>query len=39
VAAATFAHLDQVDTIISDTNAPGDLVGQLRQHQVEVVLV
>ncbi len=39
VAAATFALLNQVDAIFSDTNAPADLVEQIRQHQVEVVLI
>ncbi len=39
VAAITFARLEQIDTIISDTDAPDDLVRQVRQHQVEVILV
>ena len=39
VAAATFAPLSKVDTIISDTKAPLDLVEQLRQQQIEVILV
>jgi DeoR/GlpR family transcriptional regulator of sugar metabolism len=39
VAAVTFAHLDQVDTVISDTNAPEALVGQVRDQQIEVILV
>ncbi len=39
VAATTFAHLDQIDIIISDANAPGDMVGQIQQRQVEVILV
>ena len=39
VATATFAPLDQIDTIISDTGAPAALVDQIRQQQVEVILV
>jgi DeoR/GlpR family transcriptional regulator of sugar metabolism len=39
VAAATFAPLGKVDTIISDTKAPPDLVEQLRQQHIEVILV
>ncbi len=39
VAAATFARLDQIDTIVSDAAAPDGLVEQLQQHQVEVILV
>ena len=38
VAAATFAPLDSVHTIISDTKAPTDLVDQLRQQQIDVIL-
>ena len=39
VAAATFAPLEKVDTIISTTKAPATIVEQLRQHHVEVILV
>ncbi len=39
VAASTFAYLHQIDTIISDTAAPASLVEQVRQQQVEVILV
>ena len=39
VAASTFAHLDRIDTIISDTAAPADLVARVRQHNIEVILV
>jgi len=39
VAAATFAPLDQVHTLITDTAAPEDVVRQIRAHGVEVVLV
>jgi DeoR/GlpR family transcriptional regulator of sugar metabolism len=39
VAAVTFARLDQVDTVISDTNAPEKLVSQIQERQVEVILV
>jgi DeoR/GlpR family transcriptional regulator of sugar metabolism len=39
IAAATFAPLDQVDCIISNTGAPEDLVAQVRQVGVEVILV
>lgn len=38
VAAITFAYLDQIDTVISDTGVPKDLLQQIRQ-QVEVILV
>lgn len=38
VAAATFADLSQVDTLITDNEAPDDLVRQIRQHGVEVIL-
>jgi DeoR/GlpR family transcriptional regulator of sugar metabolism len=39
VAASTFAHLDQIHKIVSDTAAPADLVEQVRQHGIEVILV
>jgi DeoR/GlpR family transcriptional regulator of sugar metabolism len=39
VAATTIAKLDQIDTIISDTDSPTELVQQLQQHQIEVILV
>ena len=39
VAASTFAHLNQIDTVISDSAAPDSLVKQVRQHKVEVILV
>ena len=39
VATSTFARLEQVDILITDTNAPADLVSQIRQQQVEVILV
>jgi len=39
VAASTFAHLDQIDVIIGDADAPDDLVSRLQERQVEVVLV
>jgi DeoR/GlpR family transcriptional regulator of sugar metabolism len=39
VAAYTFAHLEQIDTLITDNDAPEDLARQIRQHQVEVILV
>lgn len=38
VAAATFATLDQIDTIITDSEAPADLVLALRQRGIEVIL-
>ena len=38
VATSTFAYLPQIDTIISDTAAPTNLVEQVQQ-QVEVILV
>ncbi len=39
VAASTFAPLNKIDTIITDTSAPADLVAQVRAHPVEVILV
>ncbi len=39
VAAATFAHWDEVDVIISDDKAPLPLVTQLRERAIEVRLV
>jgi len=39
VAAATFAPLGKVDRIISDTKASLYLVEQLRQQQIDVILV
>jgi DeoR/GlpR family transcriptional regulator of sugar metabolism len=39
VATATFAHLEQVDTIITDSDAPVDLVAQVRDAGVDVQLV
>jgi DeoR/GlpR family transcriptional regulator of sugar metabolism len=39
VAASTFAHLDQINMVISDVGAPADLVEQVRQNKVEVILV
>lgn len=39
VAAATFAPLDQLDMLITDSDVPLEMVYQLRQRQVEVVVV
>jgi DeoR/GlpR family transcriptional regulator of sugar metabolism len=39
VAAATFAELNQVDTLITDGDAPEALVCQIRQYGIEVILV
>lgn len=39
VAAYSFAYLDIIGTIFTDTNAPQELVKEVRQHGVEVVLV
>lgn len=39
VAATTIAYLDQIDTIISDEDAPLELTQQLRQREIEVILV
>jgi DeoR/GlpR family transcriptional regulator of sugar metabolism len=39
VAASTFALLDQIDVLITDNGAPGDLVQHIRQREVEVILV
>jgi DeoR/GlpR family transcriptional regulator of sugar metabolism len=39
IAAATFARLDQVDCLITDSEAPGEMVREIRARGVEVVLV
>lgn len=39
VAAYTFARLDRLDAIFTDTNTPENLVADVRQHNVDVVLV
>lgn len=39
VSAATFAGLNQITTIITDKDAPETLVSQVKEHNVEVVLV
>lgn len=39
VGVASFAGLEQVDTVITDCHAPADLVAQVRALGVEVVLV
>ena len=39
VAAYSFAHLDDIKTIFTDTSSPCDLVEEVRQHNVDVVLV
>jgi DeoR/GlpR family transcriptional regulator of sugar metabolism len=39
VAAATFARLAQIDLLITDQDAPADLVRQVRECGVEVNLV
>lgn len=39
VAAATFAPLEQIDTLITDNNAPLHLVEQLRQQGITVTVV
>lgn len=39
IATATFATLDQVDTIITDTAAPPVMVEETRQQRVDVILV
>jgi DeoR/GlpR family transcriptional regulator of sugar metabolism len=39
VAASTFASLEQIDTLITDQDAPTDLVRQIQAQQVEVTLV
>jgi DeoR/GlpR family transcriptional regulator of sugar metabolism len=39
VAASTFANSDQIDTLITDRDAPVDLVRQFQEQQVEVILV
>lgn len=39
VATATFASLDEMDMIISDTDAPQSMVEEVRERGVEVILV
>ncbi|NJN98879.1 MAG: DeoR/GlpR transcriptional regulator [Anaerolineales bacterium] len=39
VAAATFARLDQLDLLITDSDVPPEMLAQVRQQQVEVVVV
>ena len=39
IATATFATLDQIDTIITDTEAPSGMVATARQRGVNVILV
>jgi len=39
VATYTFAHLKQIDILITDHDAPKDVVYQIQQHGVEVMLV
>lgn len=39
VGLASFAHLEQVDCIISDVHAPADVVAQMRELGIEVILV
>ncbi|HEY83604.1 MAG TPA: DeoR/GlpR transcriptional regulator [Chloroflexi bacterium] len=38
-AAYTFAQLDKIESIFTDTSAPEDLVEEVRQRNVDVVLV
>lgn len=38
VAAYTFAGLDKINTIITDKDAPKDLVKQIKNHQVKIIL-
>jgi DeoR/GlpR family transcriptional regulator of sugar metabolism len=39
VGVASFAPLDQIDTIITDHDAPAELVAQARVAGVDVLLV
>jgi len=39
VAAYTFARLPQIDRIITDLNAPKDLIKRFRDNQIEVTLI
>lgn len=39
VATSTFAPLDEIDTIISDTDAPPNMVDEVRDRGVNVILV
>jgi DeoR family transcriptional regulator of aga operon len=39
IAVATFATIDQIDTIITDETAPKHLVEEVRSHSIEVIVV
>ena len=39
MAAHTFANLELIDIMITDKDAPEDMVHQIQQHEVEVILV
>lgn len=39
VAAATFATLDQINTVITDDDAPAAMIEAFRSHQIEVIIV
>ena len=39
IATATFATLDQIDTLITDDDAPSDMIQSVRQHDIEVFVV
>ena len=39
IATATFATIDQIDALITDTNAPPDMVAETRRYGVDVMLV
>jgi len=39
IATATFARLEQIDTLITDAEAPAEMVSEVRQRGVEVIIV
>ena len=39
VAFATFCRTDEIDAVLTDDGAPGDMVGDLRARGIEVTLV
>jgi DeoR/GlpR family transcriptional regulator of sugar metabolism len=39
VGVASFASIDQVNAVITDAGAPGDLVATFRSRGIEIVVV
>ena len=39
VAAAIFATIDQINTVITDGDAPAEIIEELRRHHIEVIIV